>query len=273
MATAVCLIRMQPHYRHEAFRAGLQRLGFTVSQAPKVKPDNPDDVLCIWNRSPQYDPVAVRYERAGCRVIIAENGYLNARDEDGQQWFSLALGQHNGRGVWFMGGEDRWSQMGVELRPWRPQGGHLLVLPQRGIGAPGIAMPRDWINTIKQTLPRMTSRPVNVRIHPGLKSADPQDTELRAAWLGAHAVVTWGSGAALKAIAAGIPCFHFLPGWVGEQSSTFLPEYPRSLEAPKMDDDERLEMFRRLAWSQWRVREIENGDALAWLLFQKRLAA
>jgi hypothetical protein len=44
-----------------------------------------------------------------------------------------------------------------------------------------------------------------------------------------------------------------MPHWVAEQDNT--PEG-------------RIEMFRRLAWAQWEIREIESGEAFAHALLR-----
>ena len=64
-------------------------------------------------------------------------------------------------------------------------------------------------------------------------------------------VVTWGSGAAIKALMMGIRVESHMPNWIGEQDNT---------------DEGRLAMFRRLAWANWRLSEIESGQAFRWLL-------
>lgn len=71
----------------------------------------------------------------------------------------------------------------------------------------------------------------------------------------AHAskVVTWGSGAAVKALMWGIPVESHMPNWVAQQDNS---------------DFGRIDMFRKLAWCQWRLSEIEKGVPFAWLLKQ-----
>jgi hypothetical protein len=64
-------------------------------------------------------------------------------------------------------------------------------------------------------------------------------------------VITWGSGAAVKALLWGIPVVSEMPHWIADQQNT---------------DESRLAMFRRLAWAQWRLSEIESGEAFACLL-------
>lgn len=257
MPTAVCLIRTNVHYRHEAFIRGLIAAGFSVVTRPLRKID-PDDVLVIWNRGALFQFEAQRHEAAGSRVIVAENGYTDAVDGDGHQWFSLALDHHNGRGRWFVGDAPRFPRMGLNLRPWRAEGSFVLVLPQRGIGAPGVAMPRRWPHEIVQRLAKVTGRPVRVRPHPGTKTPI---SSLAAALDGCHAVVTWGSGAGVKAIMLGVPCFHELSGWIGAPAARFGIE---RLEDPFLGD--RAPMLERLAWSQWTVAEIASGEPFRYLL-------
>ena len=57
-------------------------------------------------------------------------------------------------------------------------------------------------------------------------------------------VVTWGSGAAIKALQMGIRVHSDMPHWIGEQDNT---------------TEGRLAMFRRLAWAQWTLEEIASG--------------
>lgn len=257
MSTAVCLIRTNVHYRHDAFIRGLVAAGYIVSQKP-IKRITRDDILVIWNRGQQFQYEARRHEEAGSRIVVAENGYTDAVDEDGHQWFSMALDHHNGRGRWRVGDTPRFPLMGLTLRPWRAEGGFVLVLPQRGIGAPGVAMPPRWPREIEARLKKVTDRPIRVRPHPGLKS---QATPLAPALDGCHAVVTWGSGAAVKSIMHGVPAFHELPGWIGGPAARFGID---DIERPFLGD--RAPMFERLAWSQWRIAEIASGVAFRHLL-------
>lgn len=236
---------------------GLIAAGYTVSQRP-IKTISPDDILVIWNRGTQFQYEAKRHEMAGSRIIVAENGYTDATDEYGHQWFSMALDHHNGCGRWRIGETARFPLMGLNLRPWRAEGSFVLVLPQRGIGAPGVAMPQRWARGIEARLRAVTKRPIIVRPHPGMKS---NATPLGPALEGCHAVVTWGSGAAVKAIMHGVPAFHELKGWIGGPAARFGID---DLEKPFLGD--RMPMFERLAWSQWRVAEIASGEAFNHLL-------
>lgn len=230
MKTAWLNLRHSQGDRLEVFKAGLERLGYRVEIGLGL-----GDLLVTWNRIGRADELAQRSER----VIVAENaawgnGFL------GDSWLTLARDRHNTVGMFPAGGPERWDSLGVELEPWRTEG-ETVILPQRGIGSPPTAMPRDWINGAYS---RFGGR---VRHHPGLRPAKPLRDDLARC----GRVVTWGSGAAIQALMWGIPVVSEMPDWIGAQDNT---------------DAGRLEMFRRLAWAQWTLDEIASGETFERLL-------
>lgn len=258
MARACVLLRTSDHYRADQFRAGLARHGFSIAATPPATL-TPDDLLLIWNRSRMNEQVAVRYEHAGARIVVAENGYI-PRTRDGGKFYALALDRHNGRGRWFVGDGPRFE---IPEQPWRTAGEHIVVLPQRGIGSPGVAMPPRWDREVKERLGRITKRPVVVRPHPGhCHRANPPSLADQIA--GAHCVVTWGSGAGIMAIQSGVPCFHDLPGWIAEGISTRLDAQLESCHTP-----DRGPLWTRVSWAQWTIEEIGSGEAFERLLHAK----
>jgi hypothetical protein len=234
------------------FLGGLARLGYR--QAPVPPSIEPADLLLIWNRAGRWGDLAARYERAGARVIVAENGYT------GGDLYALALGHHNGAGEWPVGDADRIALQALEIRPWRANGGAVVLLPQRGIGERGVAMPRGWVEDVTRRLRAHTDRPIRMRPHPGKGREHPA-----AALAGAWAAVTWGSGAGIKSILFGVPVFHELPQWIGAPAARFGID---AIETPFTGD--RLPMLRRLSWAQWTPAEIEDGQAFAALLGGQR---
>lgn len=251
MPRACLLIRPDVRARWQAFQTGLSRCGF-VAQTELSNP-TADDVLVIWNRH-RLAGQARQFEAAGARVIIAENGWLNSID--GTKRIALQLGHHNGVGRWNEGVEDRWALLGLDLTPWRADGGHLLVLAQRGIGEPGVAQPRGWVESIVSQLRSRTRRQIIVRPHPG-----NHEPPLEPDWSQCWAAVTWASGAAIKAIVAGVPVFYGLDKWIGAGAA--LP-VTADIEQPFLGD--RLPMLRRLAWAQWGLSELATGEPFARLL-------
>lgn len=254
------MVRDVPHYRRDAILEGLRAADFQI--VPNIRDPRPGDAVVVWNRYSHYETEAQRFERAGAAVLVVENGYLGhhyndyakAYTADGEQLYSLALNNHNGAGQWWTGGRTRWRCQGIELKPWRETGEHVLVLAARGIGPVGVAQPRDWPQRAVERLRVMTKRPVRLRAHPGNKPAKkPLEADLEDAWC----AVTWGSGAALKAICAGVPVFYDFTRWIGRHCADTLN---RGVETPLRSEELREYMLDRLAWAQHRVSEIATGE-------------
>lgn len=235
-------LREAVHYRREAFCAGLESLGYTIQPGATRAPGR-DDVLVVWNRYGAKDEAARAFEAAGRPVLVAENGYLG-NEFAGSRWYAIARTHHNGAGWWPVGSRDRWDALKVPLAPWREPSGEIVVLPQRGIGPKGVAMPSDWLARTQERLKGLRYR---VRLHPGTRECVSLEEDLQAA----STVITWGSGAALKALTMGIRVRSDMPRWIGEQDNS---------------DAGRLSMFRRLAWAQWTLPEIADGTAFRALL-------
>jgi hypothetical protein len=238
---ALNLLRSSLHYRKDAFNEGLRRAGYKVCEVSDPKPG---DLLVIWNRYGGHGETAGVWERRGAKVAVIENGWLG-KGWTGGEWFAVSWG-HHGTG-WKVGGS-RWDSWNVSLKPWKV-GTETVILGQRGIGEPGIASPHQWAEITKS---RCGGR---IRAHPGQGKATPLEDDLR----GARCVLTWNSGAALSALAAGVPVFHDHPAWVGAASAKPLAAFLAG-EEPLTDDDKRLSMFRNLAWGMWTLDEIRTGE-------------
>lgn len=250
MKTANILLHRSPYYRLHVFSEGLKRHGYKIISDRNYHP-NQNDLVLLWNRNPPFEKIAQRYEAAKATVLITENGYVGDTK-------ALAKNKHAGAGWWFVGEDDRWSRLGVDVRPWRKDGDHILVLPQRSIGQPGVAMPRNWERTVTERLAKLTSRPIRVRKHPGKdRGKEPTlEQDLANAW----AAVTWASGAGVKALIEGVPVFYDLKEWIGGPAGSCVWD----IENPVLGD--RMSMLHRLAWAQWTWSEIESGEAFEWLL-------
>lgn len=232
-------LRNELHYRRDAFQNGLEALGYEVHFTTTQHP-GPRDIFVTWNLYGPNEACALKFQRMGRPVLVAENAAWG-NEFAGDRWYSLARGIHNTAGRSPYGGPERWDALGIDLPPFRTEGSEVLILPQRGIGPQGVAMPRGWAEKAHSTFGG------RVRRHPGRRPCTPVEDDLA----NARMVVTWGSGAAIKALLMGVPVHSEMPGWIGAQDNT---------------EAGRLEMFRRLAWSQWRLHEIQGGDAFRALL-------
>ncbi len=254
--------------RHRAIEAGLEACGYRLERG-EGSPGGADDLLVTWTvQRGHKEAAARRFEAAGGRVIVCEEAYF--RRVGGDKHFALALHDHNGAGSWPAGGPERWQAFGIEPKPWRPPSprrrgtGHILVREPRGSGSERLASPPGGHLAMAERLKALTDRPVVIRWHPKSRAAPekaraqpPLDEALEGCW----AVVTWASAIAGQALVAGVPVFveaprHVLDGAVNRGVA--------AIDAPACPD--RLPAFRRLAWAQWSMTEIENGRAFERLL-------
>ena len=267
MPTAYSLIRDAPHYRRQAFETGLKRAGYAVVNA-RVQDGRRGDVLLIWNRYGGNHGLATQFEAAGGRVLVAENGYLGAGGTapkfdvhpggpEPHHYYALAEQWHNGRGRWPDGGPERWEALGVEAKPWRTEGDHILVCPNRSFGVGEQVMRPGWADQVAVKLAKQTKRPIRIRRHPGNDSPKrPLAADLEGCW----AVVIWSSGAGVHALVAGIPTYVESPFWICRGARALGP-----IDEPVMPD--RMPHLHSLGWAQWEVREIESGEPFKKLLY------
>lgn len=225
--------------RRAAFAAGLARLGYRVADGlPSEFGDR--DILVTWNRIGAGELAARRFEARGQPVLVAENASWG-NDWIGRRWYHIAQRRHNTAGCFPVFGPERWDALGAPLSPFRAEG-ETVLLPQRGFGSAPTRMPGAWS---RRALKRYGGR---LRPHPGRhRAAVSLFDDLRRC----GRVVTWGSGAAIKALMWGVPVISEMPHWIGAQSNT---------------EEDRLRLFRELAWSQWTLEEIASGEPFARLL-------
>ncbi len=224
--------------RAKLFEKGLRAIGYEpVHGFPAACSDS--DIFVTWNRIGQADSFAKQCIARGVKVIVAENASWGNKFA-GQNWFQLARNFHNTARMAPYNGPERFDQLRIPLLPWR-ESGETVILPQRGIGSKPVAMPKAFAARMHKKYG------ARVRKHPGMHERIPLESDLA----NCGRVITWGSGAAIKALTWGIPVISYYQEWVGTQNNT---------------DEGRLEMFRRLAWSQWTYSEIKSGEAFTHLL-------
>lgn len=251
MPRAQCSLPDGANYRKADFMAGLQTMGYEIVE--RISRPEPGDILVIWNRNPSRQLEALRFEYAGARVLVAENGYLG-KEWRGSKWFALSWDHHVGAGAWPDDGPDRWDSWDVEIAPWRTSGTETVIFAQRGIGEHGIASPVNWAQDVQR---RIGGR---IRQHPGAEAPMvPLDVDLHRA----ASVVTFHSAAALEALLLGVPVWYEFDRWIGAAAGRPLAEFGGD---PKRDDAARLAAMRRMAWAMWTAEEVRSGSAFRGLM-------
>lgn len=255
MKRAVLLLKPSPHYRRDAFEAGLKRIGYTVVRS--IDNPGPDDLLVSWNLFGPTEKLAESYRRHGAKVIVTENGYMTPPGRPGM--YALSLDGHCGAGRFpSVEGSTRWADLGIPCKPWRSGGKYILVCGQRSIGSREMASPPCWHQKVAERLQRVTKLPIRVRPHPGRVGAGrPLDEDLK----GAHAVVVWSSACGVKALTEGIPVHYAAPHWICSEAATSLSR-TEDIETQCIDDEARMRALSRMADGQWTYEEIATGEPL-----------
>lgn len=256
MRSVFVRVLRRPPYHGDRIERAFGRLGYRATMRPEPAAGN---VMVTWNRYPRDENFASAYERSGGHVVVVENGYFG-RNWRGAEWYALSLDQHNGAGRLPRPSADRWQSFGIDLRPWRKRGEEVVILATRGMGSARVREPSGWAAAQLKSLSKSSAVPVRVRAHPGPQAqclTDDLVADLSRAW----AAVTWGSGAGIKAILAGVPVFHGLEGWIGSPAARMIDA---GFGEPFTGD--RLSMCHRLASAMWSIDEIEDGIALEWLM-------
>lgn len=249
MKSVHLIIRKEPYYRREALESGFKRLGYTLLHAGRPEPGA---VLVVWGRKPDNEILCAAYERAGGKVVVMENGYLQRVDKT---MYALSLTNHHTGGP--VGDEDRFSKLGFDVKPWRHTvGGRVVVCQQRGIGRPGYASPVGWAEGFAAKI-KKAGTTAYVRPHPG---NHPPRVPLVADLAGASCCAVWSSNAGVLALVEGYPVVYNAPHWICEQGGT------RGWNNPGYGDVSRAAALHRMSHSQWHHDEIKTGEPLARLL-------
>lgn len=163
---------------------------------------------------------------------------------------------------------DRFERFGVEIKPWRKSGKHILVA---GMSAKAAAQegfqPHQWERATISELRKHTDRPILYRPKPNWMGARPitgsnfgRGLTLEESLQNCHAVVTHHSNVAVDAILEGIPCI--CPHGV---ASVLSGKTLAEIEDPPTDGD-RLQWASDIAYTQWSVEEMAKGKCYKYLV-------
>jgi len=170
---------------------------------------------------------------------------------------------------------DRLERFGIQVKPWRKTGSHILLagMGDKGSQAEGYPV-EQWEREAITAIRQVTDRPILYRPKPSWKKAKPivmagvaysaphareVEDDLRDCW----AVVTHHSNVAIDGLVAGIPAFC----WRGVATEMALQDLKR-IETP-MFPDGREAWLRDIAYTQWSIAEMQSGAAWQHLKAEK----
>ncbi len=212
-------------------------------------------------------PLMEQCRREGHDWYYADNAYYFGRGA----YFRVTRNalMHDGGGI---AGQERLARFGIEIKPWRAHGDHVLVTTQSDLFyRQRLGIARDaWTAGVVRALERTTKRDVRVCHKPEAKASGnaPAAASFEASLKGAHALVTHSSATAVKALIEGVPVFCI---GVCMASIMGLDDLSR-IESP-VTPGGREQWLRNLAANQWTREEMRNGACWRDLMYQTIAAA
>lgn len=212
--------------------------------------------------------------RAGVHTLYFDKGYLRHRADSPvriwEYWRVAVDGHHPTRTLMKVARpHDRLDALGLEMRPWRSEGEHIVIA---GSSAKyhefcGLPEPTAYARRLVRKL-KGSGRPIVYRPKPSWRDAVPikgarfsrGPETIDDVLAGTHALVTHGSNACFEAVLAGVPCIVLGEAVAAPISSMDLDD----IETPRLASEaERRQWLANLAYCQWTMTEIESGEAWA----------
>jgi|TARA_B110000444_G_C18816856_1_gene585603 hypothetical protein len=201
-----------------------------------------------------------RYLRYSFNGVFPTTGFYFDTDIDPNRWAKVS------------------SRLGIQMKPWRTSGNHILVCLQRNGGWSMRGYNSvQWANDTIATLRQLTDRPIIVRGHPGDKktryfpqhkdvflSSNPSILQdLQGAW----ATVLYNSSPSVVSAIEGVPVFLTDPEPEHSQSHEVSNTKIKRINDPKLFD--RDVWVQKLAMCHWNFEELASGEA--WRHFRRYL--
>ena len=201
-----------------------------------------------------------RYLRYSFNGVFPTTGFYFDTDIDPNRWSKVS------------------SKLGIQMKPWRTSGNHILVCLQRNGGWSMRGYNSvQWANDTIATLRQLTDRPIIVRGHPGDKKTRyfPQHKDvfltsnpsilqdLQGAW----ATVLYNSSPSVVSAIEGVPVFLTDPQPEHSQSHEVSNTKIKRINDPKLFDRE--DWVQKLAMCHWNFEELASGEA--WRHFRRYL--
>jgi hypothetical protein len=212
--------------------------------------------------------VSEAYSAAGVPVIVADAAHLR-RD---RQYIRLTLGDHTWKPPFDCPG-DRFDELDIDVARKRHKGSAILIAGQLAEDSSHNLKRGElqaWMVSTAKELRKHTDRDLIWRPHPADEwdvggtdavhwpSSEPLVDSLAESW----AVVTYNSTIGLDALAAGIPVFTTAPSIYDDCACFDLSEI-ETASLPSYDD--RVRLFRRIAYTQWQMLEVRTSAPIDFL--------
>jgi len=260
----------------DAVKLGLLKLGHTVDEN-NIDTDIPVIWSLLWHgRMIKNKIVWDKFRSQNKKVLVIEVGGIKRNST----WKVGINGINRLADFGPKNNDDtRVAQLGLDIRPWRTQGEHILLCLQHDKSEQWKNMPplEQYVLETVQRLRQHTDRKIIVRSHPRCilpaqlrlynfvyeipKQIDNTYDDFDLNFSNAWAVVSWSSNPGIHAVLNGIPAF------VGEQSLAYdVANHDFStINSPKTPD--RQQWLNDYVHTEWTTEEIAQGIPFSRLTF------
>ena len=232
-------------------RAFAQGVGCRIAYA-EDEPDRLRDIPVVWGVLRDSDRIIAQAKAQSLHFFYIDHAYF---DRGHGKSYRITRNRYEA-GPIRKCPDDRISELGIDVHPWRKAGREIIVCPPTEYFMQAHNC-FDWLDETLAALQQLTDRPIKVRLKPQPgEIAVPLPRALETA----HALVTHSSNVAIEAACLGTPVFVSPASAAAPIGRTDLAQ----IETPVYPD--RGPWLAHLAYNQFSFEEIRRGDAWRMLL-------
>lgn len=243
-------------------------------------PTDDTDVAIFFGVKGQSCGLMTDHIALGRHTVFLDKGYTRDKGDGGHTLYTR-IAIDCGSPIEYMMDEkwpnDRFKRLGIEFSPLRSitHAGHILYTSssQKYADFFGLGGSDDVALRLIQKIALLTPRQMIYRPKPSDRRAKPlpgialstNAQSMQQALVGCHAVVTYGSTAAMEAVIAGVPAI-VLGDAIAAPVAQRAVIYTDDVETPFWpDDDLRQRWMNAVAYQQYTQKEMQSGEAWAYV--------
>lgn len=237
---------------------------------PYEGPSGDTDVACVFGLKGRSRQIMRDHRDMSRATVYFDKGYTRTKGEAGHTEYSRVAVNGADPLAYFQTIRrkgDRWERLGVQMRPRKGNGGHVLVCgsTQKYHDFHDLGDAREYAAKVMFRIRKQSERQIVYRPKPSDNSKpiagyafSSGSTSIVEALRGCHCLVTHGSSAALDAIFAGVPALVLGPCIARPVAETEI----ENIERPRWPNEgELMRWAHDMAYTQWTARELRSGEA------------
>jgi hypothetical protein len=233
-------------------------------------PSQGTQVACVFGVKGKSRQIMRDHRDMHRATVYLDKGYTRTKGESGHTEYSrVAVNAADPLAYFqsFRRRSDRWDRLGIQMRPRKANGGHVLFCAstQKYHDFHDLGDAREYAAKVLFRIRKQSDRLIVYRPKPS-DNAKPLagyafssgSTSIVEALRGCHCLVTHGSSAAIDALFAGVPALVLGSGIARPVAETEIER----IERPSWPNESQLMQWAHdMAYTQWTAREFRSGEA------------